>query len=146
MRFGRIFVVEGSMNTKQYMEAIQTRLLPQAAQWFSDEEWLFQQDNAPCHSSKATKDFFNRSNMEVMQWPACSPDMSPIETIWAVIKGKLRRMSLKSKPDLINALFNICVRDTSDQEQLAEICKKLIDDMPRRVAALLKAKGGHTIF
>ena len=73
--------------------------------------------------------------------------MSPIETIWAVIKGKLRRMSLKSKPDLIiNALLNICVRDTSDQCQIAEISKKLVDDMPKRVAALLKARGGHTSF
>ena len=78
---------------------------------------LLSRGRGPIPILKATEDFFNCRNMEVMQWPAYSSDMSPIETIWAVIKCKLRKVSLKSKLDPINAFLNICVRNDSDQEQ-----------------------------
>ena len=64
-----------------------------------------------------------------LSWPPGSPDMSPIETLWAIIKAKLRAITFSSKPQLINALLNICCRDNEVHPLLNEACKKLIDGM-----------------
>ena len=43
-------------------------------------QYIFQQDNAPIHVSKATKSFFNDYKLEAMDWPANSPDLAPLKT------------------------------------------------------------------
>ena len=57
----------------------------------------FQQDNAPCHTSKIVSEFFRSSNLEKIPWPASSPDLNIIENVWSVLKSKLRRMPIRSK-------------------------------------------------
>jgi hypothetical protein len=52
--------------------------------------YIFQQVNAPCHKSRIEKKWFEDNRMVVMDWPAMSSDLSPIENLWAVIKNKLQ--------------------------------------------------------
>ena len=47
------------------------------------------QDNAPCHTARLVKDFFTQESISVLPWPAQSPDLNPIENLWALIKRKL---------------------------------------------------------
>ena len=53
---------------------------------------VFQQDNTSCHNSKnsleAIEVLFGENKI---WWPANSPDLSPIETVWAIIKQELRK-------------------------------------------------------
>ena len=40
------------------------------------------QNNAPCHTAKSVKTFLSEEDVTVIEWPAESPDMNPIENVW----------------------------------------------------------------
>ncbi len=54
-------------------------MLPSADQLFKDADFIFQQDLAPAHTAKSTKSWFNDHGVTVLDWPANSPDLNPIE-------------------------------------------------------------------
>lgn len=140
---GRIHVVEGNMNSVQYITVLERRLIPQVQSW-NLEEYIFQQDSAPCHTSRVVKQFFIDHGIQVLPWAGNSPDMNPIETLWAVLKRKLQETTFTNKIELIGKLLDFCMRDTEQKAELDATCRKLVEGMPARVKMLLNAKGGHT--
>ncbi len=53
--------------------------LASADQLFKDADFIFQQDLAPAHTAKRTKSWLNDHGVGVLDWPANSPDLNPIE-------------------------------------------------------------------
>ncbi|GBM31255.1 Transposable element Tc3 transposase [Araneus ventricosus] len=51
--------------------------------------WEFQQDNASIHTANNTKVWFNSQKIKYVDWPACSPDLNPIENLWGIMYGKI---------------------------------------------------------
>ena len=43
---------------------------------------VFMQDNTPCQTAKSVKTFLSEEDFTVMEWPALSPEMNPIENVW----------------------------------------------------------------
>ena len=74
-----------------------------------------------------------------MDWPAQSPDLNPIEHLWGCFK---RRLTEHENPS--NGIYELWERVQVKWDRiLVEECQKLIESMPRRVQAVLKAKGGY---
>ena len=88
------------------------------------------------------KDWFQDNGVEVLDWPAQSPDLNPIEHLWFHLK---RRLGVY--PDAPKSMLELWERVQEEWEKIPkETCLELIRSMPRRVAAVLKAKGGYTKY
>ena len=78
-------------------------------------------DNAPCHTSKKVKSFLVDNRVQVMDWPAQSPDLNPIENIWKIIGDRARTQNPKNQEELWESL------KTEWNKITLSFCKKKID-------------------
>jgi hypothetical protein len=136
---GRLHLVEGMMNQNQYLEVLQQLVLPQADQWFEGADWVFQQDLAPCHTAHSVQTFFKDHKIQVLKWPGNSPDLSPIENLWGILKERFGRLGVTTK----NGAVQWMLHTVNNVPNLIEICENLVDSMPNRVFECIKSKGGH---
>lgn len=140
---GPLIKVDGMMNSKQYISVLRRGAVPEMRKRFPGNSGVFQQDLAPCHTSKMVKTFFTSKKLSVLPWPGNSPDLNPIENLWAIAKARLRAKNCSTMASLTAAIGEVWADNDSG---LAGICSKLVESMPRRVRLCLKARGGHTKY
>ena len=85
-----LVVMEGTQNSEHYVHALEQYLLPLGAQQ-PDSQWIFQQDNATIHTSRRTEAWLVEKGVKVMDWPAVSPDINPIEILWGILAQDVYR-------------------------------------------------------
>jgi len=99
---GPFVPVIGMMNSDQYIDVLSTHMITELERVCLSGEGIFQQDLAPCHNSKKVKKFFEQNEIRLLQWPGNSPDINPIENLWAICKTKyLRWISLRKAISLL---------------------------------------------
>lgn len=125
--------------------AYQEHIIPVVDAWMQENAslgWTFMQDNAPAHKAYSTLAELDVRGIQCMDWPAFSPDLNPIEHVWAWMKDYLQNNFSEqcSLPELRR-------RVQSAWEAVPEdFLLKLVHSMPERVRWVHMTGGGHTRY
>ncbi|GFV61600.1 transposable element Tcb1 transposase [Trichonephila clavipes] len=132
--------IVGNLNSTRYINEV---LQPQAIPFLQGLPGaVFQQDNARPHVAKTVKSYLDSQQVQLLSWPAYSPDMSPIEHMWDIVGGRLAR---DLRPVVSTDELWLRIQTIWNTLPQADI-QNLFNPMPRRVAALIASCGGHTKY
>ncbi|GFS51960.1 transposable element Tc3 transposase [Trichonephila clavipes] len=71
-------------------------------------QFLFMDDNAPCHRTVAAEQLLESEDIERMDWPARSPDLNPIEHVWDFLG---RRLAARTLPPVMIRELRLALQD-----------------------------------
>ncbi len=138
---GYLTKIDGGLDSAMYCDILKGELR-QTIEFYGLEDFVFQHDNDPKHTARVTQACIAENNLEVLQWPAQSPDLNPIEYMWHVLKQKLGDHEL-----MPTSMHELWLRVQHEWESInVDDCMKLIETMPKRLEAVMKAKGGNTKY
>ncbi len=130
----------GTLSADGYIDILRKELIPFMEQHYQDNDVTFQQDGAPCHTAKKTCHFLESNDIKYIHpedWPPNSPDLNPIENLWANIQNIVSKRKWKTQSGYERAIRDEWFKVTPDE------LHALIGSMPRRIAQCKKA-GGST--
>lgn len=102
--------------------------------------WVFQQDNDPKHCSRIVKDWIKANYIKILEWPAQSPDLNPIENLWGTIKRAVGARKPANRADLWKVIKEEWYKITPAQ------CAALVHSMGKRCGEVIRQKGFPTKY
>lgn len=133
--------LRGNVTGASYRDTLATNLVPWARQTFGNN-FRFQDDNAPAHRARIVQNFMAQEAIQVLPQPACSPDTNPIEHLWDALGRAVS--SRDPQPSTLAQLGQFLQEEWDNLGP--RTLENLVESMPRRMAAIVKAKGGHTRY
>lgn len=131
---GELHFIDGIINSQMY-SILKEKMLPSLHALGRCA--LFQHDDNPKRTSKATVGFLKKNSVKAIRLPSMSPDLNPIEYLW----GILRRQVEHHSPSSIQSLKEVILEEWKKIDVAK--CNRLVHSMPRRLGAVIKNHGGH---
>ena len=132
---------DGYLTGVLYRDIFQNTLVPFARHYFGDN-YRYQDDKATPHRARVVLDFLQQGNVTKMEQPPRLPNCNPIEHLW----GELGRAisSMDNPPQNLDELRQALL-DKWAQIPVQRL-QRLVASMPRRLAAIIAARGGNTRY
>ena len=128
------------MREGNYVDILKQRLKTSVRKLKLGRKWVFQMNNDPKHTSKVLAKWLKDNKVKVWEWPSQSPDLNPIECLWA----ELKRCERARRPTNLTQLHQLC------QEEWAKIhptyCGKLVEGYPKFLTQVKQFKGNATKY
>lgn len=136
-----LVIVPQHLNAQRYIDDIlECHVVPAA--YGIGPEFVLMQDNARPHTARMTRDFLRERQIQVMDWPAMSPDLNPIEHVWDKLDRCIRKRPVP--PQTLQQLSEALLEEWDNLPQ--QDIRRLIRSMQNRCQAVISAHGGHTRY
>lgn len=134
----------GGFNTERYQEQVlDGPFWDFYISMVDEKEYMyFMQDNAPCHTSRKTKRWFEGTWVPLFPHPPASADINPLENLWTLLKDRIQE---RPHPPTSVEELKIAVREAWDSITIEEI-NRYVHSMPNRVQAIIDVGGGNTKY
>ena len=127
---------EGTITPGRYIDVLSTHMVPSLI----ENNLIFQQDNASIHRSKETSRWFTMNGIEPIVWPAKSPDLSPVEQMWNLVRTEVYENEYQTLEQFVTAIQTYW--NGIEQQKV----DNLIDSFPHRLEECLELKGDITHY
>ncbi|KAK3870731.1 hypothetical protein Pcinc_002785 [Petrolisthes cinctipes] len=140
----------GKFTGERYIDILENAFLPSVRilLYPYPEEFFLVQDNSPIHNCKLVKDWFStHPEIKVLPHPPRSPDLNPIEHLWAAMERRSKEKDLGSRYNRASVVkraldFWESLRGRHGQF----VTQKMVESMPRRLNCVLEAGGSYTKY
>ena len=136
-----LIIVDGNMNAIKYRDEILTPVVFPYLRTLGAGA-IMQDDNARPHRARIITDHLQAHRVDHMEWPACSPDLNPIEHLWDQL-GRTVRRQMTPVSTLLD-LRRILLEEWNAIPQIR--IQRLVSSMRRRCQATIHAFGGSTRY
>ena len=126
------------MDTRLYTDTMQRFMKPSALLFWPSGAWFYLQDNAAYHKSRGSQAWFHNNGVDLVALPPHSPDLNPIENLWADLKRRVEHHNAQT----IEELKKIVTLEWQNTTQ--STCANLVDSMTDRMRAVVAAEGFKT--
>lgn len=132
-----------NITSAEYQHVLNATLLPEGRRIFSTQgisSWVLQQDNDPAHKEapqhvQQWNTQHNSSISVLADWPPNSPDLNPIENVWAYVQSRVDQRGCKTFEEFKQAVLD------EFQAVPVSMLRNLFDSMPRRMAKVTQLGG-----
>ncbi len=142
---GYLHVFYDNMDGALYKKILDEHLIDVAERDFpavspAITQWHFLQDNARYHKGHIHREWFHNKGVSVLDFPPYSPDLNPIENLWAVVAREVEKMQCDTVEELGDAVLKVW------DELPLDTFGMLARSMPKRCQAAVNAGGHHTKY
>lgn len=140
--FGKVYIFKENLTAAGMVKIYNRALLPSITMFGFDKDngWLFQEDNDPKHTSNLAKEWKLKKNIPKLEWPVNSPDLSPIENIWGIMKTKIAEKNPKNIRQLVRLIRKTWKKFPE------ELAQNLVNSMINRIEDCKIAKGDYILY
>lgn len=117
---GTLSPADGHINTDRYFSILGENMWPVVAQHFPNRPWIFQEYNAPCHVSPRAMEWKADNAINILPWPAQSPDIN----VWKTLQ--IRHISE--------------IQNAGDLKRVVYTVRSLYDIIPQRSAIRVRGQ------
>ncbi|KAL4473430.1 hypothetical protein ABPG72_012109 [Tetrahymena utriculariae] len=134
--------IDGNLNSQNYKQILEQFYFQEGNIRY--RECQFQQDNAPPHKTAEIFQFFLKNDIKVMEFPAYSPDLAPIELVWFTLKKIIS--DTEEEISTLEQFKKVIQFNFFQSKKIKDCIRKSINKIPELMTKVIQNKGDSIVL